>query len=209
MLDVVVPAAIAILTLVGIGIYVREIWIGERTPYLLAWVIRTTLCGLLFAALLNKGANLSSLVLWIAQLAGCVGIIAVVVLKQGRSGRLLSTDPLALSVDVIAIGLTCAGILAWLMSGNAIYSVICVISAETVATAIGVYAAVRDGLLESTTFWFLASFAAGLALIPAYQQASFAVILSAWFSVGNALTNLVAVPWATKQRSVPAVAAAA
>ena len=182
------PVLIIGLTLFGIGGYLKGIWRGEHTPYLLAWLIRTMLCSLLFAALVAKGATLAPLALWSAQLAGCVGIVVVTLRKHGKLGRLSR-------VDVAAVVLASVGIGAWWLSGDPTYSVICALTADAIATVIGLQAAVREDRFESPAFWAISLLSAVLTLMVSNE----ASVVAALFSVANALTNIVGVYLASRR----------
>ena len=186
-----VPVLIIGLTLFGIGGYLKGIWRGEHTPYLLAWLIRSLLCALLFAALIAKGVGLAPLTLWTAQLVGCVGIVVVTMRKHGKLGRLTQ-------VDITAVLLASIGIGAWWLSGDPMYSVICALTADAIATVVGLQAAVREDRFESPAFWAISLLSAGLALTVSTE----ASVIAALFSVANALTNIIGVYWASRRSLV-------
>ena len=187
------PLLIIGLTLFGIGGYLKGIQKGEHAPYLLAWLIRTMLCALLFAALIAKGAAPASLALWSAQLAGCIGIVIVTIRKHGKLGRLSQTD-------AFAVTLASVGIAAWWLSGDPTYSVICALTADAIATVVGLQAAVREDRFESPVFWAISLVSAALTLTISNE----ASVMAALFSVANALTNIFGVYWASRRTSIAA-----
>lgn len=189
-LNFVVAALMAVCTFGAVGLYMHKIYRGESLPYVWAWLIRGGLCLVLLLAQLSEGATYS-LVLYGAQAIGAVGIVCLVVWQQGRWGRLDS-------IDAWAIGAAGAGLLAWGLSGNALFSILGVLAADAVATAIGVRAAVRYGRVESTAFWLLALSAASLAFI-SVAGAPLVLVAAPLFSMTNAVVNLCA-SWFVHQR---------
>jgi hypothetical protein len=194
--------SIAVGACMGIAIIgcVNDIRTRRSTPYLLAWVIRTSLCALLFCAMASKGASLISLTLWAVQLGGGLCIIGMTI-AYGTLGRLDWVDKAALAVAGAGAG-------AWALSGDALYSILGTVAADIVATSIGIRAALRDGKLESMRFWGLALCAGSLTLVSvslvlvATPGNILVLLVAPVFSVSNALANIFAIWWITRRQAL-------
>lgn len=166
---------------IALGMFIRSLYGGSSRPYLWAWLIRMGICIVAFLSQFAGGATYS-LALSGGQVLSGIIIIALIVRRQPRLGRLDVMDGLG-------IVLATAGVAVWMASGNPLFGLLGTILADGAATAMGVRANILKGNEESMAFW-ACWLVAGFATLFAAGNASLVVVLAPLFSIVNAAVNI-------------------
>ena len=135
----------AILSIVMIVPYVRDIFRLETKPERGSWFIWTTLGVIAFFSQLSKGAT-DSLWLTVAQTTS-VGIIFLLSIKYGYGG-LGRRDLYAL------IGAT-VGLILWYLTSEAAYALFLVIFVDSLGTLLTLTKAYKDPASETLSTWII------------------------------------------------------
>ncbi|HSW65621.1 MAG TPA: hypothetical protein VLI54_00590 [Bacillota bacterium] len=191
----ILAALTAIFTITAITMLLRGLLKKTSQPYLWSWVIRGGLCAVALLSQVAGGARYS-LMLSGTQLLGCFFIVGLLFYRKPRAGRLSR-------IDWLAIAISGAGVAWWQLSGDPLYGLLGVLTADGVATALGIRACLLRRASESMPFWVL-SFAASCTAVLSADSASLVVLLAPLFSCCNALANIAAIAYvrARKRRTI-------
>ena len=191
----ILAAMTAILTITAITMLLRGLLKKTSQPYVWAWVIRGGLCAIALLSQLAGGATYS-LMLSGTQLTGCFLIVGLLLYRRPKASHLSR-------IDWMAIATACAGVAWWQISGNPLYGLLGVLTADASATALGIRASLLRRASESLPFWLL-SLAASCAAVLSAGDASMVVLLAPLFSCSNAIANILAIAYvrARKRRTM-------
>jgi hypothetical protein len=193
--NILLALATGVFTFIAVALFARGILAGQARPYLLAWIIRASMCAVAFMSQLLQGATYS-LALAGAQVIGVAFIIACILTMRAAGGGKLDRS------DWLAIGIAGTGVLLWVISGNPVFGILGAILADTSATGLGIRSALQKNTEESIPFWGCSLLAATLALLAANGD-GWAVMIAPFFSCLNALANIFTVLYVRWRNALP------
>ena len=133
--------------------YVRDIFRGATRPHRGTWLIWGVLA--IVASLSQRADGASWSLLLTASQAFLTGLVFVLAIRHGEGGLA--------PADVSLMAVAAAGLVGWMVVGEPIVAVVCVIVADVCGAAMMTPKAYRDPYSETLAMYALASLAGALA----------------------------------------------
>jgi hypothetical protein len=155
--------------------YVRDTVRGGTRPHRGSWLIWTVLA--IIAALSQRADGGSWSVIMSATQAILTGLVFVLAIRYGEGG----VSP----VDLALMGLAGAGVIGWILAGNPVVALGCVVAADLIAFALMVPKVHRDPGSETLSTYALASIGGGLATAAVEQPDLSLLLYPAYYCLAN------------------------
>lgn len=170
--------------------YVRDTLRGFTRPHRGTWLIWGVLAVVAFVSQRADGGSWS-LVMTGTQ-AILTGLVFLLAIRHGEGG--LST------VDLSLIGVAGAGVIGWLVAGQPVLAVACVIVADLSAAAMMTPKAYRDPGSETLAMYALAGVAGALATVAVGELDVSLLVYPAYYCVVNSAIALL-IHWRRRKTS--------
>lgn len=164
------------LTLASVGPYIRDILRGRTVPHRTSWVIFAALAAIATGSQIRVGASSGA---WMTAGAALgFSIVSFLSIRRGVGGFERS--------DALTLGIVIAGMVAWLLTNEAIVALVATITVEVAAIVLTVRKAFIDPWSETLSTWVLDALA-GLTAICAVAAFNFSKLL---YPVHHLVANL-------------------
>ena len=161
--------------------YVRDTVSGGTRPHRGSWLIWTVLA--IIAALSQRADGASWSVIMTATQAILTGLVFVLAIRYGEGGM----SP----VDLGLIGLAGAGVIGWILAGDPVVALGCVIAADLIAFGLMIPKVHRDPGSETLSTYALASVGGGLAAAAVEQPDLSLLLYPAYYCLANAAAAIL------------------
>lgn len=183
--------ASAVLTAVCVVPYLRDVVLGRTRPQRTSWFLFAFVSTVAFVSQLAAGGGAG---VWLAG-GSAVGFSAVFALSIGRG--IGGWSP----VDAVVLAIAVTGVVASVITGDALVAVVFVVVAELVAIALTVRKAVADPDSETASTWMIDAVAGVLATGAVTRFAATELLYPVHHTVVNAAV-LVAIATGRNRRLV-------